>query len=75
MSLRRLSGFFLVTVCSFACVSGFVGSENSTAFGQGNKNKPPKKPEPPVHIPERKISLAPVKPNTRSRATKSDGVG
>jgi hypothetical protein len=68
MTLRRLSGFFLATVFSLACISGFVGSGNSTAFGQGNKNKPPKKPEPPVHIPERKIGLSPVNANTRSRA-------
>lgn len=48
-----------------------IGSDVVLAQTNKNVKAPPKKPEPPVQVPERKVIVAPVNASTRSKAVAS----
>lgn len=54
---------------AIVCFVGLLGV--APVLAQGNKGKTPKKPEPPVHIPERKVKLTPINSTTRPKALAS----
>lgn len=68
----RVSRFAAVLVLGIATAAAWNLSDSgiSSAAAQ-NRKKPPKKPEPPVHVPERKVRISPVSSTTRSAAVAS----
>jgi len=70
MAIRRLSVILFAVVAAGVLVLSQVGP---MALAQGNKNAKaaPKKPEPPIIVPERKIRITPMNPNTRTKAVAS----
>ena len=60
----------LTRVWAIVCFVSLLGV--APVLAQGNKGKtPPKKPEPPVHIPERKVKLTPINSASRPKALAS----
>jgi len=69
MAGRRFSVYSLVLTGVALTILGVCGI--TAAVAQGNKKAPPKKPEPPVPVPERKIRVSMMNANTRSKALAS----
>lgn len=70
LRVSRFSCFLMLGLVAIAAW-GLMGSDLPSVWAQGAKKAPPKKPEPPVHIPERKIRITAVNPATRSSALAS----
>ncbi len=72
MAIRRLSVSALVALV-LVCGWGVMDHGTSPVLAQANKNvkAPPKKPEPAVSVPERKVHVTAVSTSTRPRALAS----
>ncbi|MBS0204059.1 MAG: DUF1553 domain-containing protein [Planctomycetes bacterium] len=68
---RWLTRLLVKTGPALVCLVGLLWIAVTPAFAQARKGKTPKKPEPPVQIPERKIKVSMVSPSTRLKAVAS----
>jgi hypothetical protein len=68
MSAVRLA---VCAVVVATLTSGLLKPSTALAQAKPNAKAPPKKAEPPVQVPERKVRLSPVSPSTRAKALAS----